>query len=44
VVKCVEHILTVLGMVLKALGPLRKLFSTLVSQAGYGPIHYQNSK
>jgi len=35
--KCVGRILKLLDIVLKKCLPLRKLFSPLVSQAGYGP-------
>jgi len=35
--KCVERISKLLDIVLKKCPPLRKLFSLLVSQAGYGP-------
>jgi len=35
--KCVGHSLKILDIVQKILAPLRKLFSHLLFQAGYGP-------
>jgi len=38
------HSLKVLDMVEKVLAHLKKTFTPLVTQAGYGHIHYQDSK
>ena len=37
--KCVEHISKLLDIVWNSCPPLRKLFASLVSQAGYGPVY-----